>query len=82
MDTIQGGHQQCLHHKFHPHNSVEKTENQVSVGAGLNDKPTSSGDSSNMICCCGWSLVVLDSMFIWLQGELDMVLQGWRQVHK
>lgn len=63
---------------FHPPNmtSVERW------GASLNNGPASSGDLTGVTRLVGWSLVVLDARFIWLQGQLVTVLQGWRLVHR
>lgn len=50
--------------------------------ASRNRERASSGDSAEVTCLDGWSLVVLDAGFIRLQGQLVTVLQGWRRVHR
>lgn len=74
----------CTARPFYPREvkTVERTGNQMPGGASLNDKPASSGDLTEVTRLSGWSLVVLDARFIWLQGQLVTVLQGWRLVHR
>lgn len=74
----------CTAQPFYPHEvkSVERTGNRMPGEISLNNKPASSGDLTEVTCLNGWSLVVLDARFIWLQGQLVTVLQGWRLVHR
>ena len=51
-------------------------------GASFKTKMTSSGDLTEVRRLDGWSLVVLDARFIWLQVQLVTVLLGWRLVHR